>query len=178
MDKTVISQLEHEGESQDKVTVVAINNDGHPTPEQTEVGADDKVIEGPETSTPEVQKQTALVAPIRLQNQTIGTINLVETENQRQWSDLELLLVQTIADQVGQAAENLRLFEETRHRAGREQTLRQVTEHMRSATNLDELIQIAAKELGEHLSADYAVVELGLQDQKTEQNGRDLDGSN
>jgi GAF domain-containing protein/HAMP domain-containing protein len=174
LDNTVIAQLEQEAATQDKTTVVTINSESL-KPEQIELNSGNEEINDAEDSTSEIQKPTAVVAPIRLQDQTIGTINLVETENQREWSDLELLLVQTVADQVAQAAENLRLFEETRQRAGREQTIRQVTENMRSATNLEELMQIAAKELGEQLSADYAVVELGVKDKKSEGNGRNLD---
>ena len=33
---------------------------------------------------------------------------------------------------------------------------------MRSATNLDELVKIAAEELGQHFSAKYAFVKLGI----------------
>jgi len=81
------------------------------------------------------------------------------------------VLVETIADQFAQAAENLRLFEETRQRAGREQILRQITEHMRAATSLDNLVNIAAQELGQLFSAEYAWVELGLDTVNRSNNG-------
>jgi hypothetical protein len=64
---------------------------------------------------------------------------------------------------LAQTAETLRLFEDTRQRAGREQTIRQITEKMRAATSMDELVKVAAEELGERLSADHAVVELGIE---------------
>ena len=128
-----------------------------------ESGIGDAEIDYIQDSKSEIQKQTALVTPIRLQNQTIGTIQLLETQSPHQWDELELALVQTVADQVAQAAENLRLFDETRQRASREQTIRQITEHIRSATNLDELVKIAAEELGQRFSAEYSLVELGIE---------------
>jgi hypothetical protein len=40
--------------------------------------------------------------------------------------------------------------------------IREITEKMRAAINLEDLIKTTAKELGQHFSADYAFVELGL----------------
>jgi transcriptional regulator with GAF, ATPase, and Fis domain len=105
----------------------------------------------------------SLVVPINLHNKTIGALQLHTAGNGLIWDKDDLTLVQTVADQIAQAAENLRLFDETRQRAGREQTIRQITEHMRSATNLDELVKIAAEELGERFSVEYSLVELGIE---------------
>jgi GAF domain-containing protein len=161
LDERVIAQLEQEAMTRDQVAVVAMNG-GDIEYKNAESGTSDEDIDYVQDSRSEVQNQTALVAPIRLQNQTIGTIQLLETEGEHQWDDLELALVQTVADQVAQAAENLRLFDVTRQRAGREQTIRQITEHMRSATDLDELVKIATEELGQCFSAKYASVKLGI----------------
>jgi GAF domain-containing protein/HAMP domain-containing protein len=162
LDETVIAQLEEEAMIRNQVAVVAVNG-GDIARKQVESGTGDAEIDDVQDSKSKIQKQTALVAPIRLQNQTIGTIQLLETEGQHQWDELELALVQTVADQVAQAAENLRLFDEIRQRAGREQMLREITEKMRAATSLDELIETAAEELGQHFSAQYALVELGAE---------------
>jgi GAF domain-containing protein len=110
-------------------------------------------------------KQESLVAPIKLRNRTIGILQLHAQAEGLVWDEDDVTLVNTIIDQIAQTADNLRLFGEAQKTAGREQTIRQVTEHMRSATSLDELLKIAASELGEHLSADYAVVELGVNDE-------------
>jgi GAF domain-containing protein/HAMP domain-containing protein len=162
LDETVIAQLEQEAMTKNQVAVVAVNG-GDIERKWAESDTSDAEIDYIQDSKSEIQKQTALVAPIRLQNQTIGTIQLLETQGPHQWDELELALVQAVADQVAQAAENLRLFEETRQRAGREQTIRQITEHIRSATNLDELVKIAAEELGQRFSAEYSLVELGIE---------------
>jgi GAF domain-containing protein/HAMP domain-containing protein len=162
LDETVITYLEQETMSRDQATVVAVNG-GDMARERTELVASDTEIGDIQDTKSEIQNQTALVAPIQLQNQTIGTIQLLETEGQRQWDEMELALVQTVAEQVAQSAENLRLFEETRQRAGREQSIRQITDKMRAATSLDELIKVTTEELGRRFSTDYASVELGIE---------------
>jgi GAF domain-containing protein/HAMP domain-containing protein len=110
------------------------------------------------------QDLSSLVAPIKLQDQTIGLIQLHDAEHQRHWSEFDRALVQAIADQVAQTAENLRLFEETRERAGREQMIREITDKLRAAPNLERLLQTAARELGQHLGVPHTVLELGIEE--------------
>jgi GAF domain-containing protein/HAMP domain-containing protein len=160
LDKAILAQLEQEAATQDRVTVVALGNGSKPG--QMKPNTDDE-SDGIQDPVSEIQEQTALVTPIRLQNQTIGMINLVETEGQRQWSELELTLVQVVADQLAQTAENLRLFEETRQRASREQTIREITDKLRVAPNLDILLETAARELGLRLGARHTVLEMGIE---------------
>ena len=161
LDKTILAQLEQEAAIQGKTTVVTLS--GGSQSEQMELNTDDESIDVLQNITSQTENQTALVAPIRLQNQTIGSINLVETGGGRQWNDLELTLVQAVADQVAQAAENLRLFEETRQRAGREQTIREITDKLRATHNLDALLETAARELGLRLGARHTVLEIGIE---------------
>lgn len=111
---------------------------------------------------------TAVIAPIRFQDQVIGTMVFQEPDLQkrRNWSEEELALVQVIADQVAQTAENLRLFEETRERAGREQAIREVTNKLRAAPDIDTLLETAARELAVRLGVQRARLKLG-RDQET-----------
>ncbi len=106
-----------------------------------------------------------VVAPIRLQNQVIGAMEFLETDpsQQRTYTEQELALVQAIADQVAQSAENLRLFGETRERAGREQTIREITEKMQAAADMEALVKMTTEALGTYFSVDYATIELGFE---------------
>jgi GAF domain-containing protein len=128
---------------------------------------------------PELSKQIkSIVAPVILGGNTIGALQMHRFDaddgsEPLPWTDEDLAIVEAVLDQVAQSAENLRLFEETRQHAGREQTIRQITENMRVATNLEELVEIAAKELGQHFSAEYAMVELGV-NSSTEDSNRPL----
>lgn len=68
-----------------------------------------------------------------------------------------------LAGQIAVALENARLFEETAQRARREQTIREITDKLRTAPNLDILLETAARELGQRLGVHHTVLELGLE---------------
>ncbi|MDX1521398.1 MAG: GAF domain-containing protein [Anaerolineae bacterium] len=104
----------------------------------------------------------AIVAPIRLGQQKIGAVQLYNSHSQPVLDD-ELAIIEAIIDQFAQTAENLRLFEETRERAGREQTIREITDRLRAAPNLGDLLETAARELGQRLGVPHTVMELGIQ---------------
>jgi len=72
-------------------------------------------------------------------------------------------VMEAVLDQLGQVAEGLRLFDDTRQQAAREQTIRELTEKMRATTSLQELVKTTARELGQHLSAGHTMVELGIE---------------
>ncbi len=105
---------------------------------------------------------TALIAPIKLQNQIIGSMQFYETDLSRRhtWTDQEIAFMQTIADQIAQTAENLRLFEETRHRADYERLVSEITQKIRQAPNLEALTKTAAKTLSQVLGVSDSVVRL------------------
>lgn len=68
-----------------------------------------------------------------------------------------------ITSQKQTEAERERLLAEAERRARREQTIRAITERMRTANNLEQLVKITAQELGQQLSASHTLVELGLE---------------
>jgi GAF domain-containing protein/HAMP domain-containing protein len=117
----------------------------------------------------------SLVAPINLRDKTIGVLQLHAASGDDQtWSKDDLALVETVVDQLVQTADNLRLFEETRERAGREQTIREITDKLRAAPNLDALLETAARELGQRLGVRHTVLELGIE---AESNDTDISKS-
>lgn len=107
--------------------------------------------------------QHALIAPINLRGKTIGALQLRAGGEVSPWGEEDLAMIETIIDQVAQTAESLRLFDETRERAGREQTIREITDKLRIAPNLDKLLETATRELGQHLGAEHTVLRLGLE---------------
>jgi GAF domain-containing protein/HAMP domain-containing protein len=141
LDKTVAAQLEQLAIEQNQPAVVTVEGDDQDA---------------------ETENQTALLAPIKLRDQVVGAIQLHQKEQQR-WSERDLALVQAVAGQVAQAAENLRLFEETRQRAGREATIREITDKLRVAPNIDFLLETAVRELGARLGVQGARLKLGIE---------------
>jgi GAF domain-containing protein len=105
----------------------------------------------------------SLVAPIKLREVTLGSLQLHTSGDGREWNEDDLAVIEAVIDQMAQTAESLRLFNETHSRASREQTIRQITEKMRATNSLEELIRTTATELGRRLSAGHAVVEVGIE---------------
>jgi len=104
-----------------------------------------------------------LVAPIRLRGQTLGSIALRQDPESPPWSDEEIALVEELSSQIGLALENARLLEETQSRARREQTIRQITEQMRRAVDVETILQTTIARLGEAMGAPRVYVRLGAE---------------
>ncbi len=104
-----------------------------------------------------------LTTPIQLRQMVIGQLELADANSRRAWSKEELALIEAVIDQVAQSAENLRLFEETRERAGREAVIREITDKLRAAPNIDSLLETAARELGSRIGVRHTVLELGVE---------------
>ncbi|GIK38706.1 MAG: hypothetical protein BroJett011_25390 [Chloroflexota bacterium] len=104
--------------------------------------------------------EPAIVAPIALRGQVIGTLSLQDLIPDRQWTAEEVALVETVSEQLAQTLENLRLFEDTQKQATREQLTRQITEKMRAAPDIDTIIQTGLAELAKALNVSRTYVKL------------------
>ncbi len=103
--------------------------------------------------------------PIRVRGRVIGTINAHKAKPDESWSDEENKMMTTLAQQMGEALESARLYENTQQRAAREQLARQVSEEMQQATNIDALVQNTLQQLRNALSASRLVVHLGTEEE-------------
>jgi GAF domain-containing protein/HAMP domain-containing protein len=93
-----------------------------------------------------------LKVPISLRGVVIGTINLRD-ETGEEWDEDAIATAEAIGDQISQALENARLFEQTQRRADRERKVLEITSRIRSTTDPDAMLQIAAAELQNALNA-------------------------
>ena len=101
-----------------------------------------------------------LAVPITLRGQTIGALGLRRDEA-GDWTADDVAVVQAVAEQVALTLENMRLFEETRRRARREQIIREITAKMRGSTDLDTILQTTVQELAKVLGTSRTFVRLG-----------------
>jgi GAF domain-containing protein/HAMP domain-containing protein len=115
----------------------------------------------------------AVISPVILHNRPIGALQIYPANENHTWTEDDLAIIEAVSEELAQTAENLRLFEETRARASQEQTILEITEKMRSAVNLEQLVKVTAEELGQRFSAEYALVDLGIEMQRSDrlQNG-------
>ncbi len=103
-----------------------------------------------------------LMVPILIQGQVIGSLGADSPDSIYKFSDRAIDFVKTVTDRLGVAFENQRLFQQTQRRAQQEQILREITDKMRAAISLDELVKITAQELGDYLAAGHTLLELGV----------------
>lgn len=90
---------------------------------------------------PEDRYQAFVSVPIMAKKEVIGVIN-VQHKRSRRYRDDELALLSTIANQVGGAIENARLYTEMRRKAVQVETLSQVSETVVSNRLLDDVLQL------------------------------------
>jgi signal transduction histidine kinase len=84
--------------------------------------------------------RTALVIPLIVRGRVIGFVDLCESRRDRQFTEGEIRLCQTVANQAIIAVENAGLFQEERKRALQLETVREVSQKIVSILNLDELL--------------------------------------
>ncbi|RME76345.1 MAG: GAF domain-containing protein [Chloroflexi bacterium] len=102
----------------------------------------------------------AVAAPIVLHNIPIGILEIYPTASKRQWTEDDLFIIQTIVAEMAQTAETLRLFDETRQQAAREQITRQITDKMRAAPDVESIIETGLQELARNLGVPRTYVRL------------------
>jgi GAF domain-containing protein len=91
--------------------------------------------------------EDTLAMPIQLRNQVIGTLNIRPSRKGRTWTEEEINLIQAVAERLGLALDNARLFEETSARASRERTVAEITTKIRNTNNPQEIVETAIQEL-------------------------------
>jgi GAF domain-containing protein/HAMP domain-containing protein len=112
-----------------------------------------------------------LAVPITLRGQTIGALGL-RRDGAGDWTADDIAVVQAAAEQIALTLENMRLFEETRRRARREQIIREITAKMRGSTDLDTILQTTVQELAKVLGTSRTFVRLGTDSPATDSEGK------
>jgi GAF domain-containing protein len=106
----------------------------------------------------EETKSPGLKVPVQVRDQTIGHLNVALGD--RTTTQEDMLLAQAVADQVGQALESARLYQDTQRRAAQEQLLGEVTGRMRESLEMEAVLRTAAEEMRRALGLDRVVVRL------------------
>jgi GAF domain-containing protein len=86
--------------------------------------------------------RSMIAVPLRAHETIIGSLGLADRTG-RIYSDSEVALAQTFADQAALALENARLFEETEQRAQEQAVLNAIAMATSQSLHLDELLQIS-----------------------------------
>jgi K+-sensing histidine kinase KdpD len=91
---------------------------------------------------------------------------ILEAEEPYNFTQEETRLFTALAPQISTMLENRRQFERARQQAEREGLLNVISQKIQSATTVEAVLQIAARELGHALGAPLTVAQLSMKDKK------------
>jgi GAF domain-containing protein len=104
------------------------------------------------------------VLPLHLGSQQIGAL-ILEAEEPHNYTPDETRLFESLAPQIATVLENRQQFEKAQHQAERETMLNTINQKIQSATSVEAVLQIAARELGHALGAPMTIAQLSMKDQ-------------
>ena len=100
-----------------------------------------------------------LVVPLRLRDEVIGALCVADVIG-RQFTEVEVALLQTFADQAALAIDHTRLYAQTRQRLRHVEFIREVVEQVLVSRSLEDRLNLIARKAAELFDADQAVVAL------------------
>jgi GAF domain-containing protein len=88
-----------------------------------------------------------MTVPLKVRDQVIGVLNFEKGAEDNGWTSEEMVLLEALVDQLGQALESARLYQETQRRAARERLTREITDELHRATSAEAVVQTAVDAL-------------------------------
>jgi GAF domain-containing protein len=125
-------------------------------PEMLQAADSGKSVRGNKTEEP------TLAIPLKVRDQVVGVLDFHKGDGDNPWTEAEVSLLETLADQISEALEAARLFEDVQRRAAREQLTGEITDKMRRAAGVDRIVETALEELNNALGTSRAFVRLGV----------------
>ena len=117
---------------------------------------------------PDTQAEMAL--PLVIGDQMLGVLD-VQSDRLNAFSDEDASIQATLASQVATALQNAHTFSQAQQQAERESMLNTISQKIQSATTVEAVLQIAARELGHALGAPLTIAQLGLKGESNGGNG-------
>jgi methyl-accepting chemotaxis protein len=105
--------------------------------------------------------RSVAVLPLYSANKQIGAL-VLEGEEPHRFTQEEIRLFSSLAPQIATVVENRRQFEQAQRQAQREAMVNAISQKIQSATSVEAVLQIAARELGRAMDASKAVAQLGV----------------
>ena len=104
-----------------------------------------------------------LAVPLVIGDQILGVLD-VQSERINAFSEEDANIYATLASQVSTALQNAKSFSKSQQQAERESMLNTISQKIQSATTVEAVLQIAARELGHALGAPLTIAQLGMKD--------------
>jgi GAF domain-containing protein len=107
--------------------------------------------------------QSELAVPLTIGDEILGVLD-VQSERLEAFSDEDISIQMTLAAQIATALQNARSFARAQRQAERESLLNAISQKIQSATSVEAVLQIAARELGHALGAPRTIAQLSIKD--------------
>jgi GAF domain-containing protein len=107
-----------------------------------------------------------LAVPLVIGDQILGVLD-VQSEILNAFNEEDANIQTTLASQVATALQNARSFNQAQKQAEREAMLNVINQKIQSATSVEAVLQIAARELGHALGAPMTVAQLSMKDKSS-----------
>jgi len=110
------------------------------------------------------ETRAELAVPLLVGDEMLGVLD-VQSERLNAFSVEDANIQLTLASQVAIALQNARSFAQAQKQAERETMLNTINQKIQSATSVEAVLQIAARELGHALGAPMTIAQLRMKDQ-------------
>lgn len=104
-----------------------------------------------------------LAVPLLVGDTLLGVLDIQSTQTNA-FSQEDINIQMTLAAQIATALQNAQNYERARRQAEREALLNAISQKIQSATTVEAVLQIAARELGHALKAPRTIVQLSLKE--------------
>lgn len=122
---------------------------------------------------PDDGQSAGLAVPIRVRGQVIGAIDAHKPADGGQWTLDQIALLETLSEQVGDALEDARLYQEAQRRAARDRLMSEVTARVRQTMDIDTVLKTTADEIYRALELDEVLIRLVVDEANERQPGRE-----
>lgn len=103
----------------------------------------------PQTGSLSLERATPeLSIPIKFRGQIIGVLDVKPKNNNRKWTQDDIILLETAAERTALALENSRLVETSQRRASRERTIGEISSRIGEVSDIESIMRTAVEELG------------------------------
>jgi GAF domain-containing protein len=109
---------------------------------------------------PTLPEDRKLELPIQVRGQTIGILDIVKPGQDKDWSEEEQELLNSLSEQLGIALDSARLFNETQKRAATERLVTDVSDQIRGTLDIDTIMKTATEQIRTVLNLPQVVIRL------------------
>jgi GAF domain-containing protein len=100
-----------------------------------------------------------LAIPVKLRDQVIGVLHISAQQKER-WTEDDIDIAESVAEHLGLAIENARLFMTSANRAARERIVSDISSRISGNIHMKNILQVAAQELSQALNGSDVLIQI------------------